>query len=462
MPLSNLDNQTSMPLTHTTKPVYQQADLAGTQVSIPLTDTTKRLSVVSQTLLDNEELKKDSPKSPTKKVIQSPQSPTKKIVQSPGGSRPTKIPPSPPTKPPRTYDHESPTHTPEVVMVQSPVVVAQPVGQGKRPSAIGIAKSKPAPLPTMSTFSAPGNGKGTSEEVKKLTSPTTRKQPPMSLATSTPKTVSHVSFSSMVTEIPGAMSPTSTSSQESTSSSRPKKIPPPPPPRKSSRVTAAKKNSPKTGAVSNGQPANQRPASPPTYENIENLGIKLKEEDTANKQGNSVNAKAKPETPPPKPPLQGFRPLTKYQQELAGGIYSNLNRPDLQEQKIKHEEVVRSPEHTSKLRAGGEAALLTKDGSDTDSSSSELTQFSATIRRRTPPGGSKENSPSPQQTTNKDAKKIPPPPPVRKTSALTEGQSNGGLVANGDICKLSPGLGKPDVRSLSPASLKRYEETEIY
>ena len=388
------------------------------EVNIPLTDTTRKLSQVSQSLGEDNVIKKDSPKSPTKRVPNKPDSPVK-------------TPPPPPAKPPRTYDHNSPDgKTGDIMIVKSPVVVEQ---------IAGVAESVCAPLPgpCLSTFAA----------ADQQTSPVrSGPKPPMSLATSTPKNASHVSFSNTVTEIPdAAMSPASSSSSDSSgsTSTKPKKIPPPPPPRKSNR-------NPTTVTT---QPTARAP-SPPAYENLD----KLKQ----------MTEEKRAESP------KGFRPLSKYQKELASGIYSNMNRPDLQDQKVQPDTIVRSPEHTAKHRVP--ELVKGADVSDSDSSiSAEIVQISGTVRRRTP-SSSKENSPSPSVNSNngaKDVKKVPPPPPVRKTSALTDGKLNGKEdvvkigngdvvnIGNGDVKKLS--ASQPvDTRSLSPASLKRYEETEIY
>ena len=489
------------------------------QVTIPLTDTTKRLSLVSQTLTDDNTIKKDCPKSP-KKVVPLPQ----KLAQSP-----TKTPPVPPTKPPRTYDHDSPTHPDldtvlqeqhgdivnsnipgDIMIVKSPVVIEQvapavnvTIAQSSNSNS-GSVVAAPIPGPCLSTFTAGSSSSASSTNSDPPTPTKTAAKPPSSLAaSSTPKsTASHsVTFASTVTEIPDPMSPASNcsdSSGSSASSGSKKKVPPPPPPRKSSRLptststTSAASSTTTTTQSTAGAGASAgappRPPSPPAYENLDTLKQK-------------VQSKSEQQESSPSP--KGFRPLSKYQKELASGIYSNMNRPDLQDQKVQADKIVRSPEHTAKHRPPLDS--VTRDGSDTDSAP-ELEQLSATVRRRITPNGSKENSPSPQanpsSSTNsttasilKDQKKVPPPPPVRKTSALTsENNGNNGVkvvgngdatavkVGNGDVVsnigngsvssaspnsnKLSTGKQQQkrmiDTRSLSPASLRKYEETEIY
>ena len=411
--------------------VVKSSKESSIEVIVPLTHTTKHPDHVSQSITNDDNIKKEPSTSPTKGV------PSLK-------SSSVKAPPPPPAKPPRNYDHNVPlsvergdAKNEDMMIVKSPVVVEQLAGNVKVSDSAG---------PSLVTF----------VPKQPVTPVQPGLKPPMSLATSTPKTSSHVSFSNTVTEIPHtAISPASSSSDSSSSSggvngtNKPKKIPPPPPPRKSSRNLTA------SAVVS--QPTVRSP-SPPAYENINTLKEKAKEK--------------KKVTDSPK----AFHPFTKHQKSRT---HNNMNGPDSEEQNLQPDSGAKSPEHVSKHHPGEQEGVRGVEGSDTDSCNSahatEIVQISGTVRRRTPTG-SKETSPSPQVNSvkvNKDPKKVPPPPPVRKTSALTDGVTangevvkvgNGSIMGNGDsVSGNALSTVQPvDIRSLSPASLKRYEETEIY
>ena len=280
--------------------------------------------------------------------------------------------------------------------------------------------------------------------------------------------VNRVSFSSTVTEIPSL----SSSSQDG---ARPKKVPPPPPPRKSSRSTVL---SPSANKVS--QRLQLQSGSPPTYENIDNFPKKGQ----SNNSPNPTNASKLPNSPTSRiPQVSGTKPMTRYQQELASGIYANLNRPDLQEQKMRPMEAVKT------------ASLDKSPEDDTEESESSSEESQGTVKRRP---ASKETSPQPP-TDNKDSmssadqskhsiigeesqpndgKRLPPPPPVRKTSTLSQNateiqniQSVAGTKLSPDggskIPKMSSGflqkkLTNGDLKSSKSVRDRQYNETEIY
>ena len=106
-----------------------------------------------------------------------------------------------------------------------------------------------------------------------------------------------------------------------------------------------------------------------------------------------------------------MRQLNKFQQELAAGIYSNLNRPDLQTQKINPARVVHdatSPDDTS---------------SNSSSSTSLDSQLGGTIKRNknVKLGAKSDNiDVEKKKSPTGKARKIPPPPPQRKTSSLSQ------------------------------------------
>ena len=165
-------------------------------------------------------------------------------------------------------------------------------------------------------------------------------------ATSTPvnlqKAQVHVTFSDSVIEITD--NPIGAEGGE-----HGKKVPPPPPPRKSSRTTF------KNLSPTHGQP--KRPFSPPAYENIENLNINTSaasdgSNSSVSKQQTAYNRSNQPSGSAPQGAISQLgaqyhspkqKPMSKFQQELAAGIYANMNRPDLQGQKLNPAAVVSSP-----------------------------------------------------------------------------------------------------------------------
>lgn len=287
----------------------------------------------------------------------------------------------------------------------------------------------------------------------------------------------HVSFSCTVTEIPTTniiTSPPDTAINDGGAKS--KKVPPPPPPRKSSRLL-----SPTAGKSS----LKVRSVSPPTYENIENFATrKAAASKKDSKSGGNSPTSNKPTSPPSRIPQVGGK-VTKYQQELASGIYSNMNRPDLQDQKLKPAEIVKA------IGNAGNNGLTDDDKTKfiDDDSSSEDEESQGTVKRRPP---SKETSPQPgnneEQATGevinsklgsmggKDSRRIPPPPPVRKTSTLSggsvaesnnSGQTSSKLSSPEGVSKIPKiGFGQKKVTNgdIKGKNIKdrQYNETEIY
>lgn len=186
-----------------------------------------------------------------------------------------------------------------------------------------------------------------------------------------------------------------------------------------------------------------------------------------------------------------------------------MNRPDLQEQKLKPADVLvlataanngTNPNTSSDklLNNGGNLDKQTSNFSSESDSSSNYDSSQGTVKRRNPspqPGSGNSqiggHSPMIDDQSNQDYRKIPPAPPVRKTSALSgsttdtispTNQSGGSISQGGGATvKLSPtdGMSKipkfsgsgsggkkltvnGDVKSKASKDPQRYNETEIY
>lgn len=254
-------------------------------------------------------------------------------------------------------------------------------------------------------------------------------------ATSTPLDgqKAHVTFSDSVIEI--ADSPKG--AEGGGDHQNGKKVPPPPPPRKSSRTTF------KNLSPTHGQP--KRSFSPPAYENIENLNIKMSGPEQSNGHSGpqvpynrSVSAPSGVGASPAQGAIaqlgaQGApkqKPMSKFQHELAAGIYANMNRPDLQGQKVNPASVV-TEAHDMQVR----------DFSDSESTASSQDSQAGLARKmlaakldQEAPNNRKQQSPPRQDdimntstgsingVKMREGKKVPPPPPIRRTSQLSSKQ----------------------------------------
>ncbi len=328
-----------------------------------------------------------------------------------------------------------------------------------------------APVPAGPTFTTATSQNNTSINNSFSTPTPYSANKTSSLTTSTPlnpsKAQAHVTFSESVIEI---------SDSPPRDGDSGKKVPPPPPPRKSSRVTF------KAMSPTHGQPS--RPFSPPAYVNIENLNINV---------SGSSDAAAKQATPSPpgmtsihnrsasEPvPMQGAiaqlgtlnqghvqkqKPMSKFHQELAAGIYANMNRPDLQGQKVNPVNMVNDP------NLNKDDSVL-KDFSDNESTASSQDSQAGLARRMLAAKLDQENNPTNGQMNNnssvlrqsppkteqdsqpkvnglnssqlntsgihtsgvkmRDGKRVPPPPPIRRTSQLSsKAQQNESPLTNG-------------------------------
>ena len=136
------------------------------------------------------------------------------------------------------------------------------------------------------------------------------------------------------------------------------------------------------------------------------------------------------------PPRQ--KPMSKFQQELAAGIYANMNRPDLQGQKVNPATVVSDPNNSK-----DESQI--KDFSDNESTTSSQDSQAGLARKmlaakldQESPSNLKQQSPprsdesrdlnTSTSSTNgvkmREGKKVPPPPPIRRTSQLSSKPDN--------------------------------------
>ena len=328
---------------------------------------------------------------------------------------------NPPQKPPRTMLHEStPPQSkeqggntergPETVSVKSTAnIIVSSEG--------GHYAARPVPQPpitaaSMSTFAGPNGRSLVQTPPSRLHEIGSTGKPPMPppQCTSTPMATGNgnsknVTFSPSVTEI-GDTSP----------DQKNKKVPPPPPPRRSSR-SSLRVQSPQSTPT-------RRGTSPPAYENIENFPTKVDPSENGASGGHPPpgmvlishgrsRSEPAPDGAPGRPPGRG-RPLNKFQQELAEGIYANLNRPDLQSQHVNAAKVIHDPsvkEETAirlELSGGG--------NSDNESTTSSADSQSGTIRRN--PKASGVNGKD--GVTMREGKKVPPPPPVRRSSHLSK------------------------------------------
>ncbi|XP_046552108.1 coiled-coil domain-containing protein CG32809-like isoform X2 [Haliotis rubra] len=184
--------------------------------------------------------------------------------------------------------------------------------------------------------------------------------------------------------------PTSPSSRKGESSDgKQKKVPPPPPPRKSSRLPTA-------SISSSSNAANGNLMSPVRTVSVTSPSPDKSEEG----QGRGPVSS----TPKPTPPK---KPTSKFEKDLVAGIYANMNRPDLQSQKVAPERIIN--------KASTEEKRLSREerGSSSESTSSSASldsQQGGVVMRRT--------SAEVVRRESTGERKVKPPPPERRSSLL--------------------------------------------
>ena len=383
---------------------------------IPLTDTTKRLSSnMTASAASNGKPKaatNGNPKAATNgntadaALAKEGNGHGRDVVdarQVNGGTDENKGIASPPQKPPRTMLHSqdsvgaqggsgnalSSSGVAQGVKVSSsgtsegshyavsPAITTQPTGSGAnngKNGNNGNTNGGSIPMASFSTPARPGDSPPHWSHQTPEVGGTGKPPMPPPTCTSTPNngtntssTTKNVTFSPSVTEITD-ISPEKTG----------RKVPPPPPPRRSSR-SSLRVQSPQGTPI-------RRGVSPPAYENIENFPAKS---DPSGASSEAVATSQPSGGPPPGMVMvsrsnsdttgQRPRPMNKFQQELAEGIYANLNRPDLQNQHVNAVKVLHDPnvKEESKIRVelGGSA------NSDNESTASSGDSQSGTIRR---------------------------------------------------------------------------------
>ena len=333
-----------------------------------------------------------------------------------------------PPKPPRHNEREL-ENVDGTIKYKAAVISVKSTGTPAAAAAAAAAPTKESSADgaALSTFTKPSPLPSPNPQ---HTSPTKVAMPnPSSTSTPIPPPVkNHVTFSNTVTEIIDS----SAWLREEALNGK-KKIPPPPPPRRSSR--------PCESAPDN------RPFSPPAYENIENFPA-------ADDSDPNDNRKSK--LPQLRPPPNGFGSrrdmaerskhysMNVYQMQMAEGIYANM----------------------------GEIREVPITDSDSDSRSGQ--------QRKPRP----DSYPAGKETVMlRDGKKVPPPPPVRRTSALTnaqkalsEDENKNAPLANGEVKNeiitttdsVQDIVTRFNTATTNPKTVhgravnKKYEETEIY
>lgn len=354
--------------------------------------------------------------------------------------------PSPP-KPPRAsplFCHGSPTSGSSGSMMTG--------SGGVTTSANGRSQHSPCFL-TSSVMSSPSKTSMHSANLSPILS--SPNKPPIPPPVGTPTSnKAHVTFSAAVTEI---RSPTR---------DHVRKVAPPPPPRKSSRVAAYV--SPRQSPVIQHHPL---------YENVEKMSkweantkkVNDRRPTVVDHQPARTAVTSVPAGPrvcsspakqiilmsPPKP----RRPLTKFQQDLAAGIFSDINRPDLQEQKLNAAEVVRNAENSS-------AEMSTSDSESSTSADSQLGV--AALRQRLKMVDANGTIPEEVGSPNGTKRLPPPPPPERKTSALmgSTHSAQQGVMANGSGSiaewQTQRSVDENQMMGVIVKTITKYGETEIY
>ena len=119
--------------------------------------------------------------------------------------------------------------------------------------------------------------------------------------------------------------------------------------------------------------------------------------------------------------------MSKFQQELAAGIYANMNRPDLQGQKLNPAAVVSSPNAIKEESQRRDFSDNESTISNQDSQAGLARKMLAAKLDQESPNNLKQQSPPRQEDSTtgtngvkmREGKKVPPPPPVRRTSQLS-------------------------------------------
>ncbi|XP_067650265.1 coiled-coil domain-containing protein AGAP005037-like isoform X10 [Haliotis asinina] len=185
--------------------------------------------------------------------------------------------------------------------------------------------------------------------------------------------------------------PTSPSSRKGESSDgKQKKVPPPPPPRKSSRLpTASISNSSNT--------ANGNVMSP-----VRTVSVTSPSPDESEEGQGRGPVSSTPKPTPPK------KPTSKFEKDLVAGIYANMNRPDLQSQKVAPERIINKASTEEGKRLSREERGSSSES--TSSSASLDSQQGGVVMRRT--------SAEVVRRESTGEKKVKPPPPERRSSLL--------------------------------------------
>lgn len=373
---------------------------------IPLTDTTKRLSSAGNSTPEEKEESNDKPSANTE-TTQKTQSPSEKDQNQQNGSKSSSVTSqNPPQKPPRTMLHDSSNNGKGNVTTSSQVSEGQGLIKTTANIVVSSEGSHYAVSPAVTlqpSTSVVSGGPGlisfnmTSGPVH---TPPHRGaevggtgKPPMPAPTCTSTPVSNaptknVTFSPSVTEI-----------IDSSPEQKNRKVPPPPPPRRSSR-SSLRVQSPQGTPV-------RRGVSPPAYENIENFPTKQEGAENGAAGGPPPGMVMTQNGQVPRPQNRP-RPLNKFQQELAEGIYANLNRPDLQGQHVNAAKII----HDSSVKDESLLRVEQAGGSDNESNASSVDSQSGTVKRN--PKANKDG------VQMREGKKTPPPPPVRRSSHLSK------------------------------------------
>ncbi|XP_041365826.1 LOW QUALITY PROTEIN: uncharacterized protein LOC121380885 [Gigantopelta aegis] len=192
-----------------------------------------------------------------------------------------------------------------------------------------------------------------------------------------------------------------------------KKIPPPPPPRKSSRLP--------TSSVMTSMPVSSQgvvtgpfmspvcPVSPKTSPTSDGAKSVARDKNVPLNPQVKIAARTGPvsSTPKPTPPK---KPTTKFEKDLVAGIYANMNRPDLQHQRISAGSIIRkTAEETASQGAATPSREERGSSSDSTSSSTSLDSQQGAV-----------NVGKPRSESLTDGVKRPKPPPPERRSSLQQ------------------------------------------
>ena len=192
-----------------------------------------------------------------------------------------------------------------------------------------------------------------------------------------------------------------------------KKIPPPPPPRKSSRLPTASVMTSMPGStpgvIAGPLVSPVRPVSPKTSPTSDGAKSVVRDKNVLmNPQvKGAVRVGPVSSTPKPTPPK---KPTTKFEKDLVAGIYSNMNRPDLQHQKVSAGSIIRKSAETA---AQGGVPPREERGS-----SSESTSSSTSLDSQQGVAVGKPRS----ESLTEGGKRPKPPPPERRSSLQQKSQ----------------------------------------